>query len=160
MSRPPGARALQHAPTERGSATVELVLVTPLLLALTLFAVLAGRLTEARAEVDGAARDAARAASIARDPAAARAASIARDPAAARAAAHASATATLAERHLTCRALQVRTDTSAFRAGGHVAVQLACTVDLGDLSLLRVPGTRTIQTRFVAPLDTFRETHP
>jgi Flp pilus assembly protein TadG len=148
MSRPPGARALRHASTERGSATVELVLVTPLLLALALFAVLAGRLTEARAEVDGAARDAARAASIARDPAAARAA------------AHASATATLAERRLTCRALQVRTDTGAFRAGGHVAVQLACIVDLGDLSLLRVPGTRTIQTRFVAPLDTFRETHP
>ncbi len=148
MSRPPGARAVRHAATERGSVTVELVLVTPLLLALALFAVLAGRLTEARAEVDGAARDAARAASIARDPAAARAA------------AHASATATLAERRLTCRALDVRTDTSAFRAGGHVAVQLACTVDLGDLSLLRVPGTRTIQTRFVAPLDTFRETHP
>jgi len=136
MSRPPGARTLRHAPTERGGATVELVLVTPLLLALALFAVLAGRLVEARAEVDGAARDAARAA------------------------AHASATATLAERHLTCRALDVRTDTSAFRAGGHVAVQLACTVDLGDLSLLRIPGTRTIQTRFVAPLDTFRETHP
>ncbi len=136
MSRPPGVRALQHAPTERGSATVELVLVTPLLLALALFAVLAGRLTQARAEVDGAARDAARAA------------------------AHASATATLAERHLPCRALDVRVDTGAFRAGGHVAVRLACTVNLGDLSLLRVPGTRTIQTRFVAPLDTFRETHP
>ena len=148
MSRPPSASAVRHRLTERGGVTVELVLVTPLLLALALFAVLAGRLTEARAEVDGAARDAARAASIARDPAAARAA------------AHASATATLAERHLTCRALKVRTDTGAFRAGGHVAVQLACTVDLGDLSLLRVPGTRTIQTRFVAPLDTFRETHP
>jgi Flp pilus assembly protein TadG len=139
---------LRSSPTEVGGATVELVLVTPLLLALALFAVLAGRLTEARAEVDGAARDAARAASIARDPAAARAA------------AHATAQATLGERRLTCRTFHVRTDTSAFRAGGHVAVQLACTVELDDLSLLRIPGERTIQTRFVAPLDTFRETRP
>ena len=148
MSEPPGAQPPRSTAAERGSATVELVLVTPLLLALALFAVLAGRLTQARAEVDGAARDAARAASIARDPAAARAA------------AHASATATLAIRHLTCRALDVRVDTRAFRAGGQVAVRVACTVDLGDLSLLAVPGARTIETRFVAPLDTFRETQP
>jgi Flp pilus assembly protein TadG len=148
MSGPPSVATLRSSSTQRGGATVELVLVTPLLLAMALFAVLAGRLTEARAEVDGAARDAARAASIARGPTAARDA------------AHATAEATLAERRLTCRALDVRVDTGAFRAGGHVAVQLACTVDLGDLSLLRIPGTRTIQTRFVAPLDTFRETRP
>ncbi len=148
MSEPPGAQPPRSTAAERGSATVELVLVTPLLLALALFAVLAGRLTQARAEVDGAARDAARAASIARDPISARAA------------ARATAGATLAGRHLTCRTMDVRADTSAFRAGGHVAVRVACTVDLGDLSLLVIPGTRTIQARFVAPLDTFRETRP
>jgi Flp pilus assembly protein TadG len=143
-----GPSSARARPGERGGATVELALVTPLLLALALFAVLAGRLAQARAEVDGAARDAARAASIARDPASARAA------------ARASAGATLDGRRLTCRALDVRADTSAFRAGGHVAVRVACTVDLGDLSLLAVPGSRTIQARFVAPLDTFRETRP
>ena len=148
MSGPTRAHAPRPMAAERGGVTVELVLVTPLLLALALFAVLAGRLTQARAEVDGAARDAARAASIARDPASARAA------------ASATAGATLAGRHLTCRTLDVRVDTSAFRAGGHVAVRVACTVDLGDLSLLAVPGTRTIETRFVAPLDTFRDTQP
>jgi Flp pilus assembly protein TadG len=54
--------------------TVEFVLVAPLLLALVLFLVLAGRVVEAHGQVDGAARDAARAASIARSPGAAQAA--------------------------------------------------------------------------------------
>ena len=46
--------------------TVEFVVLAPLLLALMLFLVMAGRVVEAHGEVDGAARDAARAASIAR----------------------------------------------------------------------------------------------
>ena len=54
--------------------TAEFVLVAPLLLALVLFLVLAGRVVEAHGQVDGAARDAARAASIARSPGAAQAA--------------------------------------------------------------------------------------
>jgi TadE-like protein len=49
--------------------TVEFVLVAPLLLVLMLFLVLAGRAVEAHGQVDGAARDAARAASLARSPA-------------------------------------------------------------------------------------------
>ena len=53
--------------SERGSATLELVLLTPLLLLMLMFVVLLGRLGEARSDVDRAARDAARAASIARD---------------------------------------------------------------------------------------------
>ncbi len=131
---------------EAGGATIELVLCTPLLLALLMFAVLAGRVAETRAEVDAAARDAARAASIARDPASANRA------------AHTAATATLGQHRVTCRSLAVTTDTRGFRAGGMVAVRLACTIDLADLSLLHVPGSRTVTTRFVEPLDTFRET--
>jgi Flp pilus assembly protein TadG len=131
---------------QSGSATIELVLCTPMLLALLLLAVLAGRVTQARAEVDGAARDAARAASIARDPSAATLA------------ARQAAAATLGQHHVTCRTLDVAIDTGGFRAGGTVAVTVACTVDLADLSLLRVPGARTVTARFVEPLDTFRET--
>jgi len=51
---------------QRGSMTVEFVLLAPLLLGLMLFLVLAGRVVEAHGEADGAARDAARAASVAR----------------------------------------------------------------------------------------------
>lgn len=51
---------------QRGSMTVEFVLLAPLLLGLMLFLVMAGRVVEAHGEADGAARDAARAASVAR----------------------------------------------------------------------------------------------
>jgi len=68
--RPPGRRF----PGQRGSMTAEFALVAPLLLVLALFLVLAGRVVEAHGQVDGAARDAARAASIARSPGAAQAA--------------------------------------------------------------------------------------
>jgi Flp pilus assembly protein TadG len=129
-----------------GGATIELALCTPLLLALLMVAVLAGRVAQTRAEVDAAARDAARAASIARDPVSASRA------------AHAAATATLGQHRVTCHSLSVTADTTSFRAGGVVAVRLACTIDLADLSLLRVPGSRTVTARFVEPLDTFRET--
>jgi Flp pilus assembly protein TadG len=49
---------------ERGSATVELVLLTPVLMALMLFVVIAGRSGESQIEVRHAADQAARAASM------------------------------------------------------------------------------------------------
>ncbi len=48
--------------------TVEFVLLVPLLLVLWLFLAMAGRVVEGHGQVDGAARDAARAASVARTP--------------------------------------------------------------------------------------------
>lgn len=68
--RVPGGAALR---TDRGSMAVEFVFVAPLLLILMLFLVYAGRVVEVHNQVDGAARDAARAASLARTRAAARA---------------------------------------------------------------------------------------
>jgi Flp pilus assembly protein TadG len=53
---------------ERGSLSVELAVVIPALIALMLLVVLGGRMIEARGAIDGAARDAARAASLARYP--------------------------------------------------------------------------------------------
>ena len=128
---------------ERASATAEAVILTPLLVVFVCFMVALGRLGLARAEVDGAARDAARAASIVADPAQA--------PAAAQAA----AAATLADRHLTCRPLGVDTDTSAFSPGGAVAVTVRCGVRLSDLAPLTL-GNRTVERRFEAPIDRFR----
>jgi Flp pilus assembly protein TadG len=59
---------LGRSARDRGSMTVEFVIVVPVLLVLMLFLVMAGRVEEARGQADGAARDAARAASIALDP--------------------------------------------------------------------------------------------
>ena len=50
--------------TERGSATVELVLLTPVLMSLVMFVVIAGRSGESAIEVHHAADQAARAASM------------------------------------------------------------------------------------------------
>jgi Flp pilus assembly protein TadG len=142
----PRLRPVAMGSGDRGSASVELVLITPLLLVLLLFTVGVGRLATAQADVDGAARDAARAASTKRDPDSARRA--AQDAAA----------ATLGDRRITCTDLVVATDTSAFRAGGWVAVSIDCSVGLGDLSLLHLPGTKQMTARFVHPLDAYRGT--
>ena len=133
---------------QRGSAAVELVLVTPVLIALMLFVVAGGRLAASRADVDAAARDGARAASIARSPALAD-----RDG-------NTAAEATLTDRDVSCRALTVTVDTSEFRPGGAVAATVSCEVDLADLTGLGLPGRRTVSSRFVEPVDTFRGVTP
>ncbi len=133
-----------RARTESGSAAVELVLITPVLIVLLLFVVMLGRLGSARAEVDAAARDAARAASTARNPIAAVAA------------ARAAATVSAQTSGLACRPLAVEiTGTSA--SGGQIAATVSCTVGLGDLALgLNIPTTRTITSHFSAPVDAYR----
>jgi len=131
---------------EQGSAAVELVLVTPVLVALMLFVVAGGRLASARADVDAAARDSARAASIARSPAQAE-----RDgKQATEAALHA----------MSCPTATVTIDTSDFRPGGTVAATVTCEVDLADLTGLGLPGHRAISSRFVEPIDAFRGVTP
>jgi len=130
---------------ERGSVTVELVLVTPLLILLLLFIVALGRLASARIDVNGAAAQAARAASIARDPESATSA------------AKQTATGALADDHVTCANLAVATDTSGFSAGGTVAVTITCNVDLADLAGLRLPASTAISARSVSVVDTYRE---
>lgn len=133
---------------ERGSATVELVLLTPLLVLVLLFVVALGRLVSARIQVQGAAAQAARAASLARDPTTATAA------------AQQTAEGTLTDQHRTCTTLSVDTDTSRFAAGGTVAVTVRCTVNLADLSGLRLPTSQTVIARSVQPIDTYRATTP
>lgn len=128
---------------QKGSAATELVLVTPLLLLLVLFVVFLGRLNIARQDVSSAARDAARAASL-------RAA-----PAAAEADAKTAAAATFAELGTSCRQLNVNVDTSQLRPGGSVGVEVICTADLADLSLLSVPGTRTVSAEAREVVDVY-----
>jgi Flp pilus assembly protein TadG len=129
---------------EGGSAAVELVLVTPLLVLLMMLIVTAGRLVQARLEVASAAMQAARAASLARDPVTA-----ATD-------ATAVAQSALASQHLTCGGLAVSTDTGSFRPGGQVSVQVSCTVSLAGLALLHVPGAETLTSQAASPIDEFR----
>jgi Flp pilus assembly protein TadG len=129
---------------ERGSVTAELVLLTPLLILLLLFVVGLGRLAGARIEVDGAAAQAARAASIARSPEGATLA------------AKQTATSALGSDHITCAQLSVSTDTAQFTPGGSVAVTVTCTVSLSELTGLRVPASESVTNRSVAVIDQYR----
>lgn len=133
-----------HRARETGSVSAELVILTPLLILLLLFSVALGRIAGSRINIDGAASQAARAASIARNPAAA--SGIAEKTAA----------AALADQDVTCANLDVTVDTGDFRAGGSVAVTVTCTVRLRDLTGLRLPSTKTLSARAVAPIDRYR----
>jgi Flp pilus assembly protein TadG len=144
VTRPARPRARPPQSRERGSAAAELVLVTPFLFLLLLFAVAAGRLVQGKLDVDSAAQQAARAASLARTPAAASAQ------------AQQVAQAALGGQSVSCDPAVVTADTGDFVPGGEVTVTVTCTVRLSDLSLLHVPGTETITSTFTAPIDVYR----
>ncbi|MGD9754285.1 MAG: TadE family protein [Acidimicrobiia bacterium] len=129
---------------DRGAATTELVLLTPVLIVMLLFVVALGRIASTRQDVDAAARDAARAAANARSPAAARTDGTS------------AAEASLTEQGIACRNLIVTVDTAAFRAGGTVTAAVSCAVDLADLTSLSIPSSRTITATFTAPVDQYR----
>jgi Flp pilus assembly protein TadG len=131
---------------ERGSAAVELTLLTPLLILLLVFVVLCGRLADTKLRLNDVAHQAARAATLARTPSQATVD------------ARATADAALASAGITCRSLTVSTDTQALRPGSTVTVTVSCGVGLSDLTLLGVPGSRTLETSFSSPVDVWRST--
>ena len=134
--------------SDGGSTTVELVLLAPVFLILLLFVVGVGRLADAHGQLVGAARDAARAASQTRDPAAAASA------------AKAAAAADLAGDGITCARFAVSTDTSKFRPGGVISVEVTCTTRLADVAMAGFPGHKTLGASATAPLETYRGTSP
>jgi Flp pilus assembly protein TadG len=133
---------------ERGSVVAELVLLTPLLILIMLLFVALGRMAGARTDVDGAAAQAARAASIARDSATA--SEIARQ----------TVTSALDSDHVDCAEVTVRTDTTQFSAGGSVAVTVTCTVELSDLIGLALPASESVSSRAVSVIDACRNASP
>ncbi|WP_068927469.1 TadE/TadG family type IV pilus assembly protein [Planobispora rosea] len=134
---PPGAR-------DRGGAAVELVLLAPFLILLALLAVAMGRLVAARLEVNNAAHQAARAASIARDPASATSA------------ARSTADSALAGKRVTCAGRSVDVGLGSFEPGGNVTVTVTCRVRLADLAMVRIPGGTALSSTFVVPIDYWR----
>lgn len=136
-------RSTRSTSDQRGSAALELCLLSPALLALLLLIVAFGRVADAKATVEAAARDAARAASIRNSPDAAR-----RD-------ATEVTTAALASAGLGCRTSSVLLDTSQLRPGGVVTATVSCTVDLSDLVEIGAPGARTIAATARSPVDRY-----
>lgn len=141
--RQPTAPAVNDASDdrERGAIAVEVVLVAPVLIALLLLVVGLGRIAHTRGEVDGAAADAARSASLALTPAGAQRAGVA-----------------AARSYLAgdCRSLEVQVDTAAFRPGGEVVAHVRCVASLSGLGLAGFPGTRTFTATVRAPIEELR----
>jgi len=129
---------------EKGSLTVELVVLTPVLLLVVLVVVAFGRVAEARQQVVEAAR------------AGAEVASVQPDGAAAEQEAELEATVGTSDHALTCAAETVTTDISHFRPRGHVTVTVTCRVPLADLSVTGLPGSTTVQATSTAPIDPYR----
>lgn len=134
---------------ERGSAVVEAVLLTPVLVAMLLVVIFGGRVALTRQAVESAAADAARAASIARTASAARSD------------AGKSANISLANQNIQCTQTRVTVDVGGFaKPVGTVAtvsVTVVCDMLTSDLGLVGVPGTMRIEATMVSPLDTYRE---
>jgi Flp pilus assembly protein TadG len=133
---------------DRGTTTLEFVVIVPGLLLLIGLLVVAGRVALAGTAVEAAAA------------AAARQASLERTAGQAAASARAAAQANLQGQGLECVDVQVQVDTSQFsRAVGtpaQVSATVACAVRLSDLSLPGVPGTTRLDASAVSPLDTYR----
>jgi Flp pilus assembly protein TadG len=129
---------------DAGSVTVEVVIITPVAIALMCLVAFVGRTSTAREQVDEAARDAARSASLERDPWSAHAA------------AETSATTSLTAGGFNCAATQVDVDTTAFYPGGQVSVTVRCDIPLSDLGLIGLAGTRSVQSRSVSVVDVYR----
>ena len=129
---------------EAGSVTAEVVLVTPIAIALLCLVALVGRTATAREQVDEAARDAARSASLERDPFSAEDAAME--------AAHRS----LDGGGFSCATSTVAVDLAAFYPGGQVRVTVSCDIALSDLGLLGIPATTRSESIAVSVIDQYR----
>jgi Flp pilus assembly protein TadG len=129
---------------ERGSATVEAVVLVPVVFLFVLLVVAFGRYQMTREEVIGAAR------------AGAEAAAIMPSPQAASTAATDAAVPALSAPNVSCLRVTVRTDTRKFVPGGQVTVTVSCTVELSDLGAPGLPGESTVTFSQIAPIDPYR----
>lgn len=134
---------------ERGSAAIEAAIGVPAFALFVGLIIFGGRTATTHEALQSAAADAARSASLARDANAAR--TEARE----------AATASITNQHIGCAAIDVTVDTSDFNkqpgVPGSVEVRVACRLDLSDLSVPGVPGSRVLEATMSSPIDTWRE---
>lgn len=138
----------RHRRTERGAASVELVILVPALALMLGLLIAGGRLWFARATVVEAAQSAARAASLERSAAAGGGAGTK------------AGNRVLATDGLACAGDSVLIDTSAFGVPvgvpATVTAEVTCRVPFADLSIPGMPGSITVRSQGAAALDTYR----
>lgn len=132
---------------ERGSAAIEAAMLVPLFLVLLSLVVMAGRIRSADGTVVEAARDGARAASLADTAAGARAAGVA------------AADDTLQSQGMSCTVPAPDTNNMfpALGAIGTVSVTVTCHISMAGLLVAGIGGPSvTVSEKFVAVVDTYR----
>lgn len=133
---------------DHGVVTTELVIVMPVLICFLFLVIAAGRLTDAKSDVVGAASDAARVASLQQSAGAARIQ------------AQAAANDTVSGENLNCKdGPQVDTEflpDGEFARGATVHVQVTCTVDTRDLTFIGLPLSVTLFEEAWEPIDAHR----
>lgn len=134
---------------ERGSASVEAVIGLPAFLLFVGLIIFAGRTATTHEAVESAAADAARSASIART-------SLDAEQQAEQA-----AQTSLANQQIDCLTINVDVNTNGFSTPvgqpASVTVTVECRMNLSDLSVPGVPGSRLIAATMSSPLDTWRQ---
>ena len=131
----------------RGSLTVELVVLTPVVALFVLVALAFGRYSLAREQVVGGAR------------AAADAAAVAGSALQAQQVATAAAMPVLQSDH-SCTNPTVTVASGSFAPGAEVRVSVVCHVQFADLLVPGFPGTATLQATQVAAIDPYRSVQP
>jgi Flp pilus assembly protein TadG len=148
-ARPPQTSPRRPARGDRGSESVELAILLPVGIVVLALIVIGARIALASDRISGVAGIAARDASIARSASSAQRI------------ATSSATAALASDNLHCTNIRVTVDTSGFDAppgtSAAITVDVWCTVDLSDISVQGMPGSRTLHDVATSPLDPARD---
>jgi Flp pilus assembly protein TadG len=134
---------------ETGAVAVEAALLAPALLLVLALLMFGGRNALATGAVEQAAVDAARAASLARTGPLA-------DTAAREAAGR-----SLADQDLDCATITVQVETSGFRTQpgqeATISTAVTCILQLSDLALPGLPGSKRISATAVSAIDKYRE---
>lgn len=128
---------------------LETVILAPAMVAFVALIVFGAQVSLAQQAVQVAANDAARSASIERTQGAAQASS------------HRSATASLTSQDVDCTNVRVNVDASGFATAlgesATVGASVTCTVSMGSLSMLGIPGHMDISREASSPIDSYRE---
>lgn len=131
---------------ERGAMAIEVVILTPALVAAIMVIAAGARYVDAQGQVNSAAY------------AAARAASLTTNQEAAVQAGTKAAERSMSQRGLACASLTVSIDAADFNPGGDIRAKIKCVADLSDVvGVGGIPGSKAFTFTAVVPLEEHRE---
>jgi len=135
--------------SQRGSMSIEAVIITPIVVLFILFAVACGRFGLAQQAVQNAAN------------AASRDASLARSSGDADTQARAGAQGSMSSQNVKCAAMGINVDASGIDAPlgsiGTVRATVSCDVSFADIAFPGLPGSIHVERSAASPVDPYRE---